>query len=59
MGGHFINQWPDIFIQRDRREVDLVVAKKLTRGVQVPLLVVELSATIWGLRLQWNKSRAT
>ncbi len=42
MGGHVISQWRDVFIQRDRREVDLVVTKKILDGPQIPLLVVEI-----------------
>jgi len=42
MGGHVVSQWRDLFMQRDRREVDLVVTKKIPNGPQVPLLVVEI-----------------
>src|SRR5258708_38168721 len=42
IGGRVVAQWRDIFITRNRREVDLVVAKKLNRGPQLPLLVVEI-----------------
>jgi len=42
MGGHVVSQWRDLFIQRDRREVDLVVTKKISNGPQIPLLVVEI-----------------
>ena len=42
MGGDVVSQWRDVFIRRDRREVDLVVTKKIPNGPQVPLLVVEL-----------------
>ena len=42
IGGRVVSQWRDIFSTRGRREVDLVVAKKLNRGPQLPLLVVEI-----------------
>jgi len=42
IGGRVVAQWRDIFLTRNRREVDLVVAKKLNRGPQLPLLVVEI-----------------
>ncbi len=42
MGGHVVSQWRDVFLKRNRREVDLIVAKKLQDGLQIPLTVVEL-----------------
>jgi len=42
MGCHVVSQWRDVFIRRNRREVDLIVAKKLQDGFQIPLTVVEL-----------------
>jgi hypothetical protein len=46
IGGRVVSQWRDIFSTRDRREVDLVVAKKLNNGPQLPLLVVEIKRDI-------------
>ena len=42
IGGLVVSQWRDIFLTRDRREVDLVVVKKLDEGPQLPILVVEI-----------------
>ncbi len=43
LGGEVISQWRDVFIQRGRREVDIVVTKKLhDDDPQIALLVVEL-----------------
>jgi len=42
IGGRVVSQWRDIFFTRGRREVDIVVAKKLNDGPQLPLLVVEI-----------------
>jgi len=42
MGAPVVSPFRDVFIKRGRREVDLVVAKKLPNGFQMPLLVVEL-----------------
>jgi len=42
MGGYVISPWRDVFSMRGRREVDLVVTKKIIGGPQIPLLVVKL-----------------
>jgi hypothetical protein len=50
IGGQVVAQWRDIFSTRDRREVDLVVAKKLNSGPQLPLLVVEIKRDTLNVR---------
>ena len=42
MGEHVVSQWRDVFDKRGRREVDLIVTKKITGGPQIPLIVVEI-----------------
>ncbi len=50
MGGLVVSHWRDVFAMRGRREIDLVVTKKIVGGPQIPLLVVEIKRDDLDLR---------
>lgn len=59
MGASVVSHFRDVFIKRGRREVDLVVAKKLRSGFQCPSLSWSSNETTSIITPPWSKSWTT